>query len=161
MEGVPIRCRSSTALGIEKTDKALTASTATLRGTDMAENPTTNIVNGLAGKVPGAVITNAGPQAGSSRIVLRGSNSIAGNNQPLWVVDGIPIDNSAPRITGFGGVDYGNAAADLNPSDIETITVLRGPNAAALYGSRAANGVIMVTTKKGSGAPAWRTASST
>ena len=141
-----------TALGIEKTDKALTASTATLRGTEMAENPTTNIVNGLAGKVPGAVITNAGPQAGSARIVLRGANSIAGNNQPLWVVDGIPIDNSAPRLTGFGGVDYGNAAADLNPNDIETITVLRGPNAAALYGSRAANGVIMVTTKKGSGA---------
>ena len=138
-----------TALGIEKTDKAVTASVASVRGEEVAEARETNIVNALVGKVPGAVITNAGPQGGSSRIVLRGANSIAGNNQPLFVVDGIPIDNSSPRLTGGGGIDYGNGAADINPNDVETITVLRGPNAAALYGSRAANGVIMITTKSG------------
>ena len=138
-----------TALGIEKTDKELTASVATVGGADVSEARETNIVNALAGKVPGAVVTNAGIQGGSSRIVLRGANSIAGNNQPLFIVDGVPIDNSAPRLDGYGGYDYGNAAADLNPNDIESITVLRGPNAASLYGSRAANGVIMVKTKTG------------
>ncbi|MDQ3402224.1 MAG: SusC/RagA family TonB-linked outer membrane protein, partial [Actinomycetota bacterium] len=80
------------------------------------------------------------------------ANSLTGNNQPLFIVDGIPVDNSSNRLGGFGGVDYGNAAQDINPSDVESISVLKGPNAAALYGSRAANGAIIVTTKSGKSA---------
>jgi TonB-linked SusC/RagA family outer membrane protein len=111
-----------------------------------------NIVNALAGRVSGVQITNAGPQGGSSRIVIRGASSITGNNQPLFIIDGVPIDNSAPALAGSGGFDFGNAAQDLNPDNIESITVLKGPNAAALYGSRAANGAIVVTTRSGRGA---------
>src|SRR5690606_31666073 len=89
---------------------------------------------------------------GSTRTLLRGINSIAGNNQPLYVVDGTPIDNSdfnsSGTINGSAGKDVGNMIQDLNPDDIENISVLKGPSAAALYGSRAANGVILITTKR-------------
>ncbi len=89
---------------------------------------------------------------GSSRIVIRGQNSIAGENQPLFVVDGVIIDNGnytdLDQARGGGGYDFGNAAADINPDDIESVSVLKGPVASALYGSRAANGVILITTKK-------------
>lgn len=140
-----------TALGIEREEKSLGYSVQEVEGDELAQTPATNIVSALSGKIAGVSVTNAGPQGGSARIVIRGANSIAGNNQPLFVVDGVPIDNSAPRNTGYGGIDYGNAAGDLNPNDIESISVLKGPNAAALYGSRAANGAIVITTKSGRG----------
>jgi TonB-dependent SusC/RagA subfamily outer membrane receptor len=97
-------------------------------------------------------ITNAGPQGGSSRMVIRGEGSITGNNQPLFVIDGVPVDNYSTGgnlNTGQGGFDYGNAVQDLDPNQIESVTVLKGPNAAALYGSRASNGVVLITTRKG------------
>ncbi|HEX8363084.1 MAG TPA: SusC/RagA family TonB-linked outer membrane protein, partial [Longimicrobium sp.] len=140
-----------TALGITREERAISTSVQTVQGEDLNQARETNIVNALSGKVSGVQVTNAGPQGGSSRIVIRGANSITGNNQPLFVVDGIPIDNSAPRLEGYGGVDYGNAAQDINPNDIESVSVLKGPNAAALYGSRAANGAIIITTKNGAG----------
>jgi TonB-linked SusC/RagA family outer membrane protein len=143
LEGVVV-----TALGIERQARAVGVATQQLTDEQLTRVEP-NIINALSGKVSGVQITSAGPQGGSSRIVIRGANSVTGSNQPLFVVDGIPIDNSAPRLTGSGGYDYGNAAQDLNPENIESITVLKGPNAAALYGSRASNGAVIVTTKKG------------
>lgn len=111
-------------------------------------------MNSLQGKIAGVQIGgNSGALGGSSRILIRGANSIAGNNQPLFVVDGTPIDNSNFNTTGqargASGYDYGNAAQDINPEDIESMSVLKGASAAALYGNRASNGVIIITTKKG------------
>jgi TonB-linked SusC/RagA family outer membrane protein len=100
-------------------------------------------------------ITNAGPQGGSSRIVIRGERSLTGENQPLFVIDGVPVDNytgTSGILASQGGYDYGTPVQDLNPDAIESLTVLKGPNAAALYGSRAANGAVIITTKKGRGA---------
>lgn len=115
-----------------------------------------NIVNQLSGKVSGVQITGGGNLGGSSRIVIRGASSINGNNQPLFIVDGVPVanndNNSSDAATANGGYDFGNGIRDLNPDDIASITVLKGPNAAALYGSRAANGAIVITTKSGRGA---------
>ncbi len=111
-----------------------------------------NFVNTLQGKMAGVEITgSSGSLGGSSRIVLRGMSSLTGENQPLFIVDGVYIDNSNFDPGGeFGqGADYGNAAMDINPNDIESITVLKSPNAAALYGSRAANGAIVITSKDG------------
>jgi TonB-linked SusC/RagA family outer membrane protein len=146
LEGVVV-----TALGLEQQQRAVGTSVQAVSGADIAEAREANIVNALSGKVSGVAITNAGPQGGSSRIVIRGASSIAGNNQPLFIVDGVPVDNSSPDLSGYGGIDYGNAAQDINPNDIESISVLKGPNAAALYGSRAANGAIVITTKSGRG----------
>ena len=149
LEGIVV-----TALGIEREKRALGVAAQSVQGEELTAARETNIVNALSGKVSGVHITNAGPQGGSSRIVIRGANSIAGNNQPLFIVDGVPVDNAAPTNDGFGrgsgdGYDYGNAVQDVNPNDIESISVLKGPNAAALYGSRAANGAIIITTKSG------------
>lgn len=140
-----------TALGIERDKRSLGVAQQSISARELTEAREPNIVNALAGKVPGVEITNDGPPGGSSRIVIRGENSITGNNQPLFVIDGIPIDNSAPRNNGFGGVDYGNAASDINPNDIESMSILQGANAAALYGARAANGAVVITTKSGKG----------
>lgn len=137
-----------TALGLTRTQRSVPNSVQQVQGSDISRSET-NVVNALSGKVSGVQITNAGAQGGSARIVIRGPSSITGNNQPLFVVDGVPIDNSAPRLGGYGGRDYGNTAQDVNPNDIASITVLKGPNAAALYGSRAANGAILITTKSG------------
>src|SRR5690606_30559159 len=105
------------------------------------------------GRVAGLDVKASGTLGGSVNAVIRGNSSIAGNNQALFVIDGIPVNNDTPntsnQATGRGGYDYGNAASDLNPDDIESINVLKGAAASALYGSRAANGVIMITTKKG------------
>lgn len=145
-----------TAFGIEKDKKALGYAVTGVESEDLSTVKQANVVNSLAGRVPGMVITQSTGGLGSgSRVIIRGSNSLTGNNQPLYVVDGVPIDNS-----GFGSanqdgtanyerVDYGTGISDLNPDDIESMSVLKGPNAAALYGSRAANGVVMITTKKG------------
>jgi len=148
-----------TALGIPREQRAVSTSVSTLQAEQITDAPETNIVNALAGEVAGVQTTNAGPAGGSARIVIRGATSLSGDNQPLFVVDGVPIDNSAPSIDGYGGssqassggYDYGNAAQDINPNDIASISVLKGPTAAALYGSRAANGVILITTKSGRG----------
>jgi TonB-linked SusC/RagA family outer membrane protein len=141
-----------TALGVQREKRSLGYSVQDVRGEDITKVPKTNIVTALQGTVAGVQVTNAGPTGGSARIVIRGTNSITGNNQPLFVVDGIPIDNSAPSNDGFGGIDYGNTAQDIDPNNIESISILKGPNAAALYGSRASNGAIVITTKSGQGA---------
>jgi TonB-linked SusC/RagA family outer membrane protein len=137
-----------TALNIPRQKKSLGYSVQGVNPTDMTEARATNITDLLDGKVAGLQITTSGQPTGSTRVQLRGPASITGNNQPLWVVDGVPIDNTDSNGQ-VGNLDYGNNAADLNPDDIESIEVLKGPNAAALYGSKAANGAILVTTKKG------------
>jgi TonB-linked SusC/RagA family outer membrane protein len=155
-----------TALGIEKEKKSLGVAQQTLDSTMLTQGArTTNLVSDLSGKVAGINVTSATTQGGSARIVIRGATSIAGNNQPLFVVDGVPIDNSnfagSTEQRGYGGYDYGNSAQDLNPEDIASISVLKGPNAAALYGSRAANGAIIITTKSGQGTHGFNITAST
>lgn len=144
-----------TALGIPKEKRSLGYATQNLNGEDLSRVKDGNIVNGFAGKIAGLQVTgNTSSVGGSANMTLRGINSITGNNQPLFVVDGTPVDNSnyngGRTQRGGGGMDWGNTAMDINPDDIETVTVLKGANAAALYGSRAANGVIMISTKQGS-----------
>jgi TonB-linked SusC/RagA family outer membrane protein len=143
----------TTALGIKREKKALGYATQEVKGEAVSNVKSSNFVNSLSGKVAGLDIKASGTMGGSTQVVIRGNNSIAGNNQALFVVDGVPIDNSntnsSNQKTGRGGYDYGNAASDINPDDIEAINVLKGAAATALYGSRAANGVIMITTKKG------------
>ncbi|WP_254411952.1 SusC/RagA family TonB-linked outer membrane protein [Dyadobacter diqingensis] len=138
-----------TALGIAKEKKSLGYAVQELKTKDLAEAREGNLVNALAGKIAGVNITNSQGGMGSSRIVIRGETSIAGNNQPLFVVDGIPVDNSQLGAGANGSRDFANAIADINPDNIESISVLKGPNAAALYGSRASNGVILIKTKSG------------
>lgn len=144
LEGIVV-----TALGVQREKRSLGYSVQQVMGDELMEVPQINIVNALQGRVAGVHITNAGPMGGSSRIVIRGSNSIAGDNQPLFIVDGIPVDNSAPSNDGYGGIDFGNAIQDIDPANIESVSILKGPNAAALYGSRAANGAVVITTKSG------------
>lgn len=143
-----------TALGISRDKKALGYSVQDVKGEDLEKARDGNVVNTLSGKIAGVQITSSSGNVGSSsRIVIRGNASIGGNNQPLFVVNGVPIDNGTYyNDQGYGGVDYGNAAMDINPEDIESVSVLKGPNAAALYGSRAANGVVLITTKSGKNA---------
>ena len=137
-----------TALGITKEKKSLGYAVQELKAKDFSEAKETNIVNSLAGKIAGVNVTNSQGDMGSSRIIIRGETSIAGNNQPLFVVDGVPVDNS--QLLGSGASrDFANTIADINSEDIESISVLKGPNAAALYGSRAAAGVILIKTKTG------------
>jgi TonB-linked SusC/RagA family outer membrane protein len=138
-----------TALGVEQAKRAVATSVQDVSGTELAQGGELNLVNALSGKVSGVMITNSGTQGGSSRIVIRGATSITNNNQPLFVVDGVPVSNAASSGDGYGAIDYGNAIQDINPEDIESVSVLKGPNAAALYGSRAANGVVLITTKNG------------
>ncbi|HET7622327.1 MAG TPA: SusC/RagA family TonB-linked outer membrane protein [Gemmatimonadaceae bacterium] len=138
-----------TALGIEQQKRAVTNSVQELDGSEISKSGATNLVDALSGNASGVTITNSGTEGGSSRIVIRGASSLTGNNQPLFVVDGVPVNNSATGGDGYGAIDYGNAIQDINPSDIKSVSVLKGPNAAALYGSRAANGVILITTKDG------------
>ncbi|GHT73543.1 SusC/RagA family TonB-linked outer membrane protein [Bacteroidia bacterium] len=140
-----------TALGISRDAKGLTAAQQRVDAATIAEVKDPNIVSSLAGKVAGVQVTPPGSVTGSARIVIRGNSSFTGNNQPLFVVDGMIIDNNdGSRDVGSwaNNIDLGNGAADINADDIETIDVLKGPNAAALYGSRAANGAIVMTTKK-------------
>ncbi|MDL2214929.1 SusC/RagA family TonB-linked outer membrane protein [Dysgonomonas sp. OttesenSCG-928-M03] len=143
-----------TALGIKRDKKSLGYALSEVKGDQLTENRDANIANSLSGKVAGLQIKpSASGAGGSSRIVLRGANSISGNNQPLIVVDGVPIDGGTGAdnddIWGEGVYDTGSGMSDISPDDIENISVLKGPAAAALYGSRAGNGVIMITTKTG------------
>ncbi|MEQ8582076.1 MAG: SusC/RagA family TonB-linked outer membrane protein [Marinoscillum sp.] len=142
-----------TALGIERQEKSLTYAVQDVKGDGLTQARETNIVNSLSGQVAGVQVTSSsGTPGASSRVVLRGASTISGSNQPLFVVDGVPIDNSNFGTAGNGGgYDLPNGAASLNPDDVESISVLKGPVAAALYGNRGANGVILVTTKTGKG----------
>jgi TonB-linked SusC/RagA family outer membrane protein len=137
-----------TSLNISRKKASLGYAQQGVNVNEMTEARANNITDLLDGKVSGLQLTTSGQPTGSTRVQLRGANSITGNNQPLWVVDGVPIDNNDSNGQ-VGNLDYGNNAADLNPDDIESISVLKGPNAAALYGAKAANGAILITTKKG------------
>ncbi len=143
----------TTALGIKREKKALGYATQEVKGEAVSNVKSSNFVNSLSGKIAGLDIKSSGTLGGSTQVIIRGNNSITQNNQALFVVDGVPIDNgntnSSDQVTGRGGYDYGNAASDINPDNIESINVLKGAAATALYGSRASNGVIMITTKKG------------
>jgi TonB-linked SusC/RagA family outer membrane protein len=140
-----------TALNISKDKKSLGYSVQGLKSKDISEAKETNIVNALSGKIAGLQVTGSQGDMGSSRIIIRGETSVSGNNQPLFVVDGVIVDNSQ-FLGSNGSRDFANAISDLNSEDIESISVLKGPNAAALYGSRAAAGVILIKTKTGKGA---------
>jgi len=142
-----------TALGISREKKSLGYAVQEVTGDDINRVKSSNVVSSLSGKVAGVQIQTAGNFGGSVNILVRGSSSLTGNNQALFVIDGVPIDNTTFNTSyqsrGGRGYDYGNAATDINPDDIESISVLKGAAATALYGSRAANGVILITTKKG------------
>ncbi|MBE6263003.1 MAG: SusC/RagA family TonB-linked outer membrane protein [Prevotella sp.] len=139
-----------TALGIKRDRKALGYGLSEVKGEELTKAKETNVVNSLAGKVAGLVVQNtAGGASGSTRVMLRGNTEMTGNNQPLYVVDGVPLDNTNFASAGqSGGYDLGDGISAINPDDIETMTVLKGPAASALYGSRASHGVILITTKK-------------
>jgi len=136
-----------TALGITRQKKSLGYSVQELKSKDISETAEPNLVNALEGKVAGVRVTNSQGDMGSSRIVIRGETSISGNNQPLFVINGFPVDNS--QLGAGGSRDFANAISDINANDIESISFLKGPNAAALYGSRAAQGVVLIKTKSG------------
>lgn len=140
-----------TALGIKKEKKALAYSVTEVKGDDMNRVKTSNLANGLVGKVAGVnVVKPTSGVMGSSRITIRGNGSLNGGNQPLYVIDGVPMDNSGYGQAGmWGGNDGGDGISSINSEDIESMSVLKGGTAAALYGSRAANGAIVITTKKG------------
>jgi TonB-linked SusC/RagA family outer membrane protein len=150
-----------TAIGISKQRKSLGYAVQDVNGDKINDAKTGNVLSAITGKMAGVNITSSAGTAGaSSFITIRGQNSITGNNQPLFVVDGVPIDNSMSSSGNpddginnlTNGVAYSNRAVDLNPDDIETISVLKGGAATALYGLRAGNGVVLITTKKGGGA---------
>ncbi len=151
-----------TALGVRRAKNTLPYAAQQIKGDDVTNVRTSNVGSALSGKISGLEVRQGNSLGGSTNIVIRGTKSLTNNNQALFVVDGVPIDNSntntngtgrgdagISQVTGRGGYDYGNAAADINPDNIESINVLKGAAASALYGSRAANGVIMITTKKG------------
>jgi len=140
-----------TSLGVSRQKKALGYSVTEVGGDNFTQARENNIANALAGRVAGVNVSKiaSGP-GGSSRVIIRGNKSLAGNNQPLYVIDGVPMDNSGFGQAGlWGGADEGDGMSSVNPDDIESITVLKGANAAALYGARAANGVINIITKRG------------
>ena len=139
-----------TALGIKRDRKALGYGLSEVKGDELTKAKETNVINSLSGKVAGLVVQQtAGGASGSTRVLLRGNTEMTGNNQPLYVVDGVPLDNTNFGSAGTaGGYDLGDGISAINPDDIETMTVLKGPAASALYGSRASHGVILITTKK-------------
>ena len=140
-----------TALGVEREKKALGYAVQDVDAAELAKARSTNVVNGLSGRVAGIQITAANTPGGGSQVTIRGNASILGNNQPLYVIDGVPMegDFAAPITNADDNNVYGGGISEISPDNIESITVLKGANAAALYGSRAANGVILITTKRG------------
>jgi TonB-linked SusC/RagA family outer membrane protein len=142
-----------TALGIAREKKALAYAVTEVKGEVFTKARENNLGNALAGRVAGVNATSTATGAGgSSRVIIRGNGSLSGENQPLYVVNGVPMTNNTPSAPGtYGGVDRGDGLNSINPDDIESISVLKGGTAAALYGSRAANGVILITTKTGKG----------
>lgn len=151
-EGVALDEVVVTALGIERDKKALAYSVTEVSAENFAKAREINVLNSLSGRVAGVNVSGTATGAGgSTRVVIRGNSSLTGNNQPLYVVDGVPIDNTQLGSAGmWGGQDWGDGVSSLNPDDIETVSVLKGNSAAALYGYRATNGVILITTKSGS-----------
>ena len=148
VEPVDVKAVTVTALGIVRAERATGYAIQSLSDEEILKSRETNIINSLQGKVSGAIITNTSGAVGTStRMVLRGANSLSTDNQPLFVVDNVIVNNSNFGNTYNEGVNRGSGIADINPNDVETITVLKGPNAAALYGSRAANGVVIIKTK--------------
>ena len=139
-----------TALGIKRDRKALGYEVGEVNGEDLTKAKETNVANSLAGRVAGLVVQGtAGGSSGSTRVMLRGTTEMTGNNQPLYVIDGVPMDNTNFGSAGTeGGYDLGDGISAINPDDIESMSILKGPAAAALYGSRASHGVILITTKK-------------
>lgn len=139
-----------TSLGITREKKSLGYAVTELESEEVNTVKDYNVANSLVGKVPGLIVNQSGGVGSGSRITIRGNNTLTGNNQALIVVDGIPIDASGNESGGsiYNSTVTGGGITDINPSDIESISVLKGPNAAALYGSRAASGVILITTKK-------------
>ena len=142
-----------TALGIKREKRALGYAIGEVKGDELTKAKETNVINALAGKIPGLIISQtAGGPAGSSRVLIRGNTELSHTNEPLYVVDGIPLDNTSfGSADTYGGYDMGNGISNINPDDIENISVLKGPAASALYGSRASHGVILITTKKAGG----------
>jgi TonB-linked SusC/RagA family outer membrane protein len=143
-----------TALGIRRTRNQVPYAAQQITGEEVSKTRTSNFIQNLSGKVAGLDIRQGNTLGSSTNVILRGTKSITGDNQALFVIDGVPFNNSntntADQKTARGGYDYGNAAADINPDDIESVTVLKGAAASALYGSQGANGVILITTRRGS-----------
>lgn len=157
-EGIILDETVVTALGISKSDKSIGYAVTKVSGETISSSGEPNVVQALASKASGLnIVQSAGVPGASSKILIRGNSTFTGNNQPLFVVDGMPYDNSTnttspldyPFNANLQGVNESNRGLDLNPGDIESISVLKGPSAAALYGTRGANGVILITTKKG------------
>ncbi|MCE7041901.1 SusC/RagA family TonB-linked outer membrane protein [Dyadobacter sp. CY312] len=141
-----------TALGISRDKKSLGYGVTQVKGADIVNVPQENVVNALSGRVAGVAVNQTSGAGSSVSIVIRGAKSLSNDNQPLFVIDGVPVSNGLNNVRSMGdrnNVDYGNAISDINPDDVESMTVLKGPSAAALYGSRAGNGVILITTKSG------------
>lgn len=141
-----------TAMGIKRSEKSLGYSATSVKGEEIAQLRSNDVMSGLAGKIAGVQIANTSSDPGASNsVVIRGYSSLSGNNQPLYVVDGVPLNNtSVSSSDGLNsGYDFGNGASAVNPDDVESMTVLKGAAATALYGSRAANGVILINTKSG------------
>lgn len=141
-----------TALGIKRDVKALGYAAANVKGDDIAKTRTSDVMSSLAGKIAGVQIQSSAADPGASNsVVIRGFSSISGTNQPLYVVDGVPLNNSTVSSSDEvnSGYDFGNGANAVNPDDVESMTILKGAAATALYGSRAANGVVLITTKQG------------
>ena len=161
-EGIYLEEAVVTALGIERNSRDVSYANQTVEAEDLLSSPNKNTLEALRGKVAGVKISQGSGSVGAStRIVLRGEGSLTGDNNALIVIDGIPIDNSATRsgdpnnalgnLATGGYADFGNRFNDLNPNDIASVTVLKGPSATSLYGSRGAAGVLLITTKKGGG----------
>jgi TonB-linked SusC/RagA family outer membrane protein len=149
-----------TAQGVRRTRNQVPYAAQQISGDEVSKTRSNNFLQNLSGKVSGLEIRQGNTLGGSTNMVIRGTKTISGSNQPLFIIDGVPINNSNPKSisattgvdqqsTGRGGYDYGSAASDINPDDIETMTVLKGAAATSLYGSRGGNGVILITTKKG------------
>jgi TonB-linked SusC/RagA family outer membrane protein len=139
-----------TALGIKRSEKSIGYSASTVNSDEINSAKSSSLITGLQGKVAGLTISSAGGTGTSQKVYIRGVSSFTGSNQPLYVINGVPMQNSFAGNNGTNNsVDFGNQANDINPDDVESVTILKGASATALYGSRAANGVIMITTKRG------------
>ena len=139
-----------TALGMTRSERSLGYGASTIKATELVAGRSADAMTGLIGKVPGISISSAGATGTSQKVIVRGFSSLTGSNQPLYVIDGMPFyNNTSGRADMNNAIDFGNQANDVNPENIESITILKGASATALYGSRAANGVVMITTKSG------------
>ena len=140
-----------TALGIKREEKSLGYAVGKVSGEELTRVVQENVLNSMAGKITGVQISSTGGAGSTVSMIIRGATSMSTDNQPLFVVDGVPLSSTVNNVGGFGSdnrVDFGNAISDLDPESIESVSILKGPSAAALYGTRAGNGVVLITTKK-------------